>query len=271
MTSREDATNEINFGTIQLNKLYYITFNSIGKLKLNFDSSFRVGETYNEVADLNPETLTFTINIKDKDDNTLEYDKILEKNIYLKKIIIIRRNNSSDPDITNNRYLEINSLKINSDSPIEYQYSNNFDGKIMNETNTKYEFILPGINNFSSNTFNIKVELEDKDKSSGLTTSVDEYGNWFQIGLVFGAEIEIKLDRLYEYNQINEMVKKLMNNRDKLLEQNSKNQTIIRARELIKKKIEFHKYWINILYEIIFYTHLVLVVIVILMLLYKLL
>ena len=79
-----------------------------------------------------------------------------------------------------------------------------------------------------------------------------------------------KINQIYEYNQINEMVKKLMNNRDKLLEQNSKNQTIIRARELIKKKIEFHKYWINILYEIIF-IHLVLVVIVILMLLYKLL
>jgi len=271
MASRENATNVINFDTIQLNKLYYITFNSIGKLNLNFNGYFRVGETHDEVQDLNPETLTFTINIKDKDGYTLEYDKILEKNIYLKKIIIIRGDHSSNLDITNNRYLEINSLKINSDSPIEYQYSNNFDGKIMNETNTEYEFILPGINNLSSNTFNIEVQLEDKDKVSKLKTSDDIVGNWFRIGLVFGAEIEIKLDRLYEYNQINEMVKKLMNNRDKLLEQNSKNQTIIRARELIKKKIEFHKYWINILYEIIFYTHLVLVVIVILMLLYKLL
>ena len=91
------------------------------------------------------------------------------------------------------------------------------------------------------------------------------------LALLKNIILKIKLNQIYEYNQINEMVKKLMNNRDKLLEQNSKNQTIIRARELIKKKIEFHKYWINILYEIIFYTHLVLVVIVILMLLYKLL
>ena len=270
MASRENATNVINVDTIQLNKLYYITFDSIGKLNLNFNNYFRVGEKYDEVQDPNPETLTFTINIKDNYGNTLEYDKILEKNIYLKKIIIIRGDHSDNLNITNKRYLEINSLKINSDSPIKYQYSNNFDGKIMNETNTEYEFILPGINNLSSNTFNIKVELEDKDKETE-STNIDIYGNWFQIGLVFGAEIEIKLDRLYEYNQINEMVKKLMNNRDKLLEQNSKNQTIVRARELIKKKIEFHKYWINILYEIIFYTHLVLVVIVILMLLYKLL
>ena len=99
----------------------------------------------------------------------------------------------------------------------------------------------------------------------------DDDENRFFMGVVFENLIQYKLNQMYEYNQINEMVKKLMNNRDKLLEQNSKNQTIIRARELIKKKIEFHKYWINILYEIIFYTHLVLVVIVILMLLYKLL
>ena len=135
----------------------------------------------------------------------------------------------------------------------------------------KYEIILPEIffGDNSPNTIKIKINLKGYKIQNAAETSVNDVK--YKFGVVFGNKLESKLDGLYEYNQINEMVKKLMNNRDKLLEQNSKNQTIIRARELIKKKIEFHKYWINILYEIIFYTHLVLVVIVILMLLYKLL
>lgn len=79
-----------------------------------------------------------------------------------------------------------------------------------------------------------------------------------------------KLKKLYEYNRINEMVKEIMNKRDKLLEQNSKNQTVKRAREVIKKKIEFHKYWLDTIYYITFYTHMVLVIIIITLLFYKL-
>jgi len=82
---------------------------------------------------------------------------------------------------------------------------------------------------------------------------------------------EVKLEQLFEYNQINNKVNKLMAKRDLLIDKDATNQTIKKARQLIKKKIEFHKYWIDKLYNITFYTHLILVLLLFIMLFYKLL
>mgnify|MGYP005655568023 FL=1 len=82
---------------------------------------------------------------------------------------------------------------------------------------------------------------------------------------------EDKMKKLFEYNQINNKVNKLMAKRDLLIDKDATNQTIKKARQLIKKKIEFHKYWIDKLYNITFYTHLILVLLLFIMLFYKLL
>lgn len=82
---------------------------------------------------------------------------------------------------------------------------------------------------------------------------------------------EDKMKKLFEYNQINNKVNKLISKRDILLDKEESNQTIKKARQLIKKKVEFHKYWIDKLYNITFYTHLILVLLLFIMLFYKLL
>ena len=82
---------------------------------------------------------------------------------------------------------------------------------------------------------------------------------------------EDKMKKLFEYNQINNKVNKLMAKRDLLIDKDATNQTIKKARQLIKKKIEFHKYWIDKLYNITFYSHLILVLLLFIMLFYKLL
>ena len=82
---------------------------------------------------------------------------------------------------------------------------------------------------------------------------------------------EEQLEKLFEYNQINNKVNKLMAKRDLLIDKDATNQTIKKARQLIKKKIEFHKYWIDKLYNITFYTHLILILLLFIMLFYKLL
>jgi len=82
---------------------------------------------------------------------------------------------------------------------------------------------------------------------------------------------EDEMKKLFEYNQINNKVNKLMAKRDLLIDKDATNQTIKKARQLIKKKIEFHKYWIDKLYNITFYTHLILVLLLFIMLFYKLL
>jgi len=95
----------------------------------------------------------------------------------------------------------------------------------------------------------------------------------FNFGIVFETIIssQEKLEKLFEYNQINNKVNKLMAKRDLLIDKDATNQTIKKARQLIKKKIEFHKYWIDKLYNITFYTHLILVLLLFIMLFYKLL
>lgn len=80
-----------------------------------------------------------------------------------------------------------------------------------------------------------------------------------------------KLELLYEYNEINKKVEALMRKRDELLKKESENRTVKKARELMKKKVEFHNYWIKKLYTILFYTHIILVVLVFILLIYKLL
>lgn len=80
-----------------------------------------------------------------------------------------------------------------------------------------------------------------------------------------------KINKLYEYNQINNKVNKLMAKKELLLKKEATNKTLEKARELLKKKVEFHKYWIDKIYSITFYTHIVLVLLVLALLLYKLL
>jgi hypothetical protein len=82
---------------------------------------------------------------------------------------------------------------------------------------------------------------------------------------------EDEMKKLFEYNQINNKVTQLMAKRDLLIDKDATNQTIKKARQLIKKKIEFHKYWIDKLYNITFYTHLILVLLLFILLFYKLL
>ena len=95
----------------------------------------------------------------------------------------------------------------------------------------------------------------------------------FKFGIVFETLIssQEKLEQLFEYNQINNKVTQLMAKRDLLIDKDATNQTIKKARQLIKKKVEFHKYWIDKLYNITFYTHLILVLLLFIMLFYKLL
>tara|TARA_B110000285_G_C14864347_1_gene486087 strand:+ start:328 stop:594 length:267 start_codon:yes stop_codon:yes gene_type:complete len=81
---------------------------------------------------------------------------------------------------------------------------------------------------------------------------------------------EEKMEKLLEYNQISNKVTQLMAKRDLLIDKEETNQTIKKARQLVKKKIEFHKYWINKLYNITLYTHLILVLLLFILLFYKL-
>ena len=81
---------------------------------------------------------------------------------------------------------------------------------------------------------------------------------------------EDKMKKLLEYNQINNKVTQLMAKKDLLIDKEATNQTIKKARQLIKKKIEFHKYWIDKLYNITLYTHLILVLLLFILLFYKL-
>ena len=256
------STNQINKSDILVNKKYYFrTSQSLTLGPLSGSNTYRVDQSVSGL--IAEEKYIFELNIINNS-NKIKYSDFLSMGLYLKKIIIYRTDTAnSEPNNTeaNNTELEFVDNKIT---------INDFEIKINPKKMTElkaYEIELPHLhkdNSFKSPTFKIDFTLKFKGED-------DDDENRFFMGVVFENLIQYKLNQMYEYNQINEMVKKLMNNRDKLLEQNSKNQTIIRARELIKKKIEFHKYWINILYEIIFYTHLVLVVIVILMLLYKLL
>lgn len=85
------------------------------------------------------------------------------------------------------------------------------------------------------------------------------------------AEYEDKFPLLYEYNRLNKKVESLLKDRDILLEKQEKNQTIKKARKIMKKKIEFNKYWLDKVYNITTYTHLALIIIVFTLLLYKLL
>ena len=258
--------NKFDLGNLEVGTKYY--FKSNTNMLIDDFSRAHLQDTHNIVETIDE----FDINILDEGDGIL-YNKLYNDGYYLKKILIYPNKDTDD-----DKYLKIkdglNKISINSSeiditNKIFEGYNKIGDGKL--NVKKEYEIILPEIffGDNSTNTIKIKINLKGYEIQNAAETPVNDVK--YKFGVVFGNKLESKLDGLYEYNQINEMVKKLMNNRDKLLEQNSKNQTIIRARELIKKKIEFHKYWINILYEIIFYTHLVLVVIVILMLLYKLL
>ena len=80
-----------------------------------------------------------------------------------------------------------------------------------------------------------------------------------------------KINALYKYNNINKRVEKLLVRKNELLEKESKNKTLEKVRKLLKKKLKFHKYWVKKLYNIHFYTHLVLIFLVITLILYKLL
>ena len=80
-----------------------------------------------------------------------------------------------------------------------------------------------------------------------------------------------KINALYKYNNINKKVEKLLSRKNELLEKESRNKTLEKARKLLKKKLEFHKYWVKKLYSIHFYTHIVLIFLVITLILYKLL
>ena len=66
-------------------------------------------------------------------------------------------------------------------------------------------------------------------------------------------------------------MEKLLNKKDELNKKHSDNNIISKARRIIKKNVEYNKYWINILKEIIFYLHIILSFVIIIVLFYKLL
>ena len=82
--------------------------------------------------------------------------------------------------------------------------------------------------------------------------------------------LEDKYRLFYEYNQIKQKVEDLLKKKEKLNKKQSDNNVIAKARKITKKNIEFHKYWINILKEIIFYLHITLSFVIVIVLFYKL-
>ena len=78
-----------------------------------------------------------------------------------------------------------------------------------------------------------------------------------------------KLKLLLEYNETTKEIEKLTRNKDEILKKANKHEIILKGRELVKQRVEFNKKWIYYLMVITKIVHMLLVVIVIVMLVYK--
>ena len=78
-----------------------------------------------------------------------------------------------------------------------------------------------------------------------------------------------KLKLLIQYNETNKEIEKLTNNKEKILEKAHRHEKILKARELVKQRVEFNKKWIHYLMTTSKVVHIILVIIIIVMIIYK--
>ena len=78
-----------------------------------------------------------------------------------------------------------------------------------------------------------------------------------------------KLKLLIQYNETNKEIERLTNNKEKILEKAHKHNKILKARELVRQRVEFNKKWIHYLMTTSKVVHIILVLIVIVMIIYK--
>ena len=77
------------------------------------------------------------------------------------------------------------------------------------------------------------------------------------------------LTKLIEYNELKKNYEEYMLKKEKILKVSEENDKITRAREIIKKRVDFNKKWLNILKTATLITHIVLILIIMVMLVYK--
>ena len=78
-----------------------------------------------------------------------------------------------------------------------------------------------------------------------------------------------KIKNLIELNELKKKYNEYMTKKEKILKETQEYDKIVRAREIIKKRVEFNKTWLNILKLATLITHIVLVLIILIMLIYK--
>lgn len=77
------------------------------------------------------------------------------------------------------------------------------------------------------------------------------------------------IKNLIEYNELKKKYEEYMTKKDKILKESQEYDKIVRAREIIKKRVEFNRMWLNILKLATLITHIVLVLIILIILVYK--
>ena len=78
-----------------------------------------------------------------------------------------------------------------------------------------------------------------------------------------------KLKLLIEYNETTKEIEKLTRNKDDVLKKANRHEIILKGRELVKQRVEFNKKWIHYLMVISKIVHVLLIVIVLVMIVYK--
>lgn len=78
-----------------------------------------------------------------------------------------------------------------------------------------------------------------------------------------------KIKLLIQYNETNKEIERLTNNKEKILEKANKHDKILKARELVRQRVEFNKKWIHYLMTTSKVVHIILVIIIIVMIIYK--
>lgn len=277
-------TNKILINDFNTEVEYYFGFDNNSLIsKSDTDEQLTSGSVYEEteVPTTNTQYI-FNLNINKTDTGVVNEDKL--KQYSIKNIIIYL----VDGDISNNidknlihngkpPKFTINKTEYTSNSVL---YKNNgieITGLKGERHNKKLETLNLSLNEITLTgyyiyNFDKNIPVIPENKIIVNLKSANESGLCiFKFGIVFEETIKSKIPKLFEYNQINNKVNKLMAKRDLLIDKDATNQTIKKARQLIKKKIEFHKYWIDKLYNITFYTHLILVLLLFILLFYKLL
>ena len=72
-----------------------------------------------------------------------------------------------------------------------------------------------------------------------------------------------QLEKVYQYNELSQEYKDLMQEKDKILKQNSQHEVILRSSQNLQKKIKFYHSQIKTIKLITLITHIILTVIII--------